>query len=140
MTGEVTIDSIDVWTTFGAFLLKGSYDALLKPAKRKDSLKSNWPEQNGIDIDLSDPHYEAKEAELLFMISASGESEWWTRYDAFFALIMSAGERSIYVKELSRTFHGYYLETPSYEQLTTVKIMNTVVAKCSIKFMLNSFE
>jgi len=140
MTGEVTIDTIDIWATYGAFLLKGSYDSLMRPAKRKESLKNNWPDQNGIDIDLEDPHYEAREADLVFMISAPGEAEWWTRYNAFFTLFMSAGSRALFVKELSKTFHGYYQDTPTYEQLTTIKSRNVVAAKCSIKFIINSDE
>src|ERR1035437_8452547 len=134
MTGEVIIDTIDIWTTYGAFMLKGSYDSFMKPAKRKVSLSNNWPEQNGLDIDLTDPKYEAKEVEPSFILSASSETEWWTRYNAFFALLKLAGERSFYVRELNKTFLIYYIETPTYVQLTKIKSVNQVVAQFTIKF------
>ena len=134
MTGEVTIDTIDIWTTFGAFLLTGSYDGLMRPSKRKASLSNNWPEQNGLEIDLTTPSFESKEADLIFILSASSEAQWWTRYNAFFTLLKLAGERSLYVKELDKTFLVYYIETPSYEQLTTIKSVSKVVARFTVKF------
>lgn len=133
MTGEVTIDTIDIWTTYGAFLLKGSYDGLMKPAKRKASLTNNWADQNGLDIDLSAPKYEAKEADLNFIISAANETEWWTRYNAFFTLLKGAGERSLFVHELEKTFLVYYIDTVSYSQLTKIKSVNQVAAQFTIK-------
>jgi len=134
MTGEVTIDTIDIWTTYGAFLLKGSYDALMKLPKRKESLNNNWPDQNGLDIDLTDPHYEVLEADLSFIVSASSEAQWWTRYNALRTLLLSSGLRTIYVRELSKTFHAFYKDTVTYEQLTTIKRVNKVVARCVLKF------
>jgi len=134
MTSEVTIDTIDAWTIYGVFLLQGSYDSLMRPAKRKTSLSNNWPEQNGLEIDLTVPKYESKEAELSFILSASSETEWWTRYNAFFTLLKSPGERSLFVKELNKTFLVYYIETSSYEQLTTIKSVSKVVARFTVKF------
>ena len=134
MTGAVTIDTIDIWTTYGAFLLQGSYDGLMRPPKRKASLSNNWPEQNGLEIDLAAPKYESKEADLSFILSASGEAEWWTRYDAFFTLLKLPGERSLFVKELDKTFLVYYIEVASYEQLTTIKSVSKVVARFTVKF------
>jgi len=133
MTGEVTIDSVDIWTTYGAFLLKGSYDSLMRPPKRKVSLSNNWPEQNGLEIDLTLPRYESKEVELSFILSAGNEAQWWTRYNAFFAALMATGERSLFVHELEKTFLVYYIETTSYEQLTTIKAVSKVVARFTVK-------
>lgn len=134
MTGEVTIDTIDIWTTYGTFLLHGSYDGLMRPPKRKVSLSNNWPEQNGIEIDLTVPKYESKEAELSFILSASSEAEWWTRYNAFFTLLKLSGERSLFVKELNKTFLVYYIEVTSYEQITTIKSVSKVVSRFTVKF------
>ena len=134
MTGDVTIDTIDIWTTYGAFLLKGSYDSLMRPAKRKASLSNNWPEENGLEIDLTVPKFEAKDADLSFILSASNETEWWTRYNAFFALLKTAGERSLYVAELNKTVMIYYQEVTSYEQLTVIKNVSKVAARFTIRF------
>ena len=133
MTGQVIIDTVDIWTSYGAFLLNGSYDGLLMPAKRKASINNNWTDQNGLDIDLDSPKYESKEAELSFILSASNETEWWNRYNAFFTLLKSAGERSLFVKELNKTFLVYYIETTTYEQLTTIKAVSKVVSRFTIK-------
>jgi hypothetical protein len=134
MTGEVTIDTIDIWTTYGAFLLPGSYNGLLQPSKRKASLSNNWPEENGLEIDLATAKYEAKEVDLSFILSASNETEWWTRYNAFFTLLKASGERSLYVTELNQTFLVYYIEVSNYEQLTRIKVVNKVVARFTVKF------
>lgn len=134
MTGEVTIDTIDIWTQYGAFIVKGGFDDLLKPARRKASLTNNWPEQNGVEIDLTAPRYEAKDADVTFIISASSESAWWARYNAFVSQLQQAGERSLYIKELSKTFAVYYKEAVDYSQLTRIKGTSKVAAKVTIKF------
>jgi hypothetical protein len=134
MTGEVTIDTIDIWTQFGAFLLKGSYNGLMQPPRRKVSLSNNWPEQNGLEIDLAAPKYEAKEADLSFILSAYSEAEWWTRYNAFFTLLKLGGERSLFVAALNKTFAVHYKEVSSYEQLTKVTGTNQVIARYTVKF------
>jgi hypothetical protein len=138
MTGELTIDTIDIWTTYGAFLLKGGYNELMRPSKRKASLSNSWPEQDGIEVDLSAPKFEDKDVDLSFILSASSEAEWWTRYNAFFALLKGAGTRSMYVKELNKTILLYYKEAPSYEQLTKIKGTSTVAARFTIKFCVPS--
>jgi len=107
---------------------------LMRPPKRKASLSNNWPEQNGLEIDLTVPKYESKEAELSFILSASSETEWWTRYNAFFTLLKSPGERSVFVRELNKTFLVYYIEVTSYEQLTTIKLVSKVVSRFTVKF------
>ena len=134
MAGDVTIDTIDIWTTYGAFLLKGSYDSLMRPAKRKASLSNNWSEENGLEIDLTAPKFEAKDADLSFILSASTETEWWTRYNAFFALLKTAGERSLFVTELNKTFLIYYQEVTSYEQLTVIRNVSKVASRFTIRF------
>jgi len=134
MTGEVKIDTIDIWTTYGAFMLKESYNELLQPPKRKASLNNNWPEQNGLEIDLAAPKFEAKDADISFILSASNETEWWVRHNAFFTLLKAAGERTLYVKELEKTLSVYYKEVSAYDQITKVKGVNKVVARFTVKF------
>ena len=134
MTGEVTIDTIDIWTAHGAILLRGSYNDLLKPARRKASLSNNWPEQNGLEIDLAEPKYEAKDVDLTFMITASDESIWWTRYNAFFTLLKGSGQRSLYIRELGTTFLVYYKEVTTCEQLTTFKSTSLVASRYTVRF------
>jgi hypothetical protein len=134
MTGEVFIDNNDIWTAYGMILLAGSYNDLLKPSKRKASLSNNWQDENGLEIDLTDPKYEAKTVGLSFILSADSEAEWWNRYNVFFALIKGSGEHSLYIKELSQIYQVYYIEVTSFEQITRIKTVNKVVAKFTISF------
>ena len=134
MAGEITIDTLDIWTNFGAFILAESYNGLMQPAKRKASLSNNWPEESGLEIDLSVPKYEAKDVDVVFILSAASESSWWTRYTAFFALLKSAGERSLYLKELNKTFMVYYKEVTGWEQLTKIKNVPKVAGRFTVKF------
>ena len=54
MKGICFIDGDNTYTTLGICIIKGSYDNLVAfpPAKESDD-KNDWPEEDGIEIDLS---------------------------------------------------------------------------------------
>lgn len=133
MIATVFVDGNDLYAQFGIVLLRGSYDSLLRPPKRKVSLTNNWQDQNGLDIDLTVPFWEEKEVELKFLMTATCETMWWAQYNAFFALIQAPLRHVLRIEELNMSFSFYYKEVTNYTQLTAIKDRTLVAAQFTVK-------
>ncbi|MCE5320096.1 MAG: hypothetical protein LLF93_03225 [Bacteroidales bacterium] len=66
MTGQLKIDGADAYSTYGVFLTGDSYAQALTWASLKELLISDWPDQNGIDVDLSAPVLDTRNLTLSF--------------------------------------------------------------------------
>lgn len=90
LSGQVKVNGIDLWDVYGVFLReerKGGHDnlnALLAPSKTKSHVAVNIREQDGEDMgDTLDVKSEGRDVTLHFAISASGASEFVSRYRDF---------------------------------------------------------
>jgi hypothetical protein len=72
MIANLYIDGHDVYTEFGIFLTEGSYKGLMSFPSLKEPDKNDWAEQDGIDVDLSEPRIDTKEFQLLFGCLSTG--------------------------------------------------------------------
>lgn len=62
------MDGIDVYDRYGIFITEGSYLGLLSYAPLKSPETVNdWAEEDGLEIDLSDPHLDTKEVDISFV-------------------------------------------------------------------------
>ncbi len=66
MTGDLYIDSVDVYTRFGVFLTEGSYKSIVQWAALKKPEYNDWQEEDGIEVDLSDPVLDARNVTINF--------------------------------------------------------------------------
>lgn len=66
MTGLLKIDGADAYTTYGVFPTGDSYAQVLEWPSLKELLISDWPDQNGIDVDLSAPVLDSRSLTLSF--------------------------------------------------------------------------
>jgi hypothetical protein len=133
MAANVLIDQHDIYAEYGVILLRGSYDGLLQPPKRKTSLSNNWQDEDGLDIDLTEPHWEEKDVDLKFLLVAPDETTWWANYTNFFALVQQFGRRVLQVSELKMSFDFYYKEVDNYTQLTTITNTKLIAAQFTLK-------
>lgn len=60
MIGQTIIDSIDIFTNFGVGIVDTGYNGLVQFQSLKEPGINNWPETNGIEVDLSDPKLQNK--------------------------------------------------------------------------------
>lgn len=67
MTNNVYIDGEDARNRFGVWITKGGYDGLLAFPALKEPEENDWPEEDGVEADLSDPKLEAKELSISFL-------------------------------------------------------------------------
>ena len=66
MKGAFYIDGEDMYLRFGAVLISGGYDDILTFPSLKEPEKNDWPEEDGVEVDLSDPKLDSKEITLEF--------------------------------------------------------------------------
>ena len=101
MNGKWVIDDTDLYAELGVLLLKGSYDEILSPPTPKKRTEYDYPDKNGLDVDkTSTVVYEAKRFKISIAITASTSAEFWSRYNAFLALINKSGEFALYIADL----------------------------------------
>lgn len=78
MKGELFIDGVDVYTTYGVSLANVAYEDVVCLPHLKPVPYNDWHEKNGIEPDLSAPVIAAKNITLKFNVSSSSKG-----YNAF---------------------------------------------------------
>lgn len=69
MRNNCYIDGVSTWDRFGVWVTKGGYSDLLTFPALVDPDKNDWPEEDGIEVDLSDPRLQPKEITISFLAS-----------------------------------------------------------------------
>ena len=66
MVGKLYIDDNDAFTAYGIFVQNGGYSGVVQWPSLKAVDTNDWPEEDGIDPDLSDPRLDSKEFSISF--------------------------------------------------------------------------
>lgn len=66
MIGAFYIDDIDIYAGYGVAITEEGYDDLLAFPALKDPDYNDWPEEDGVEVDLENPRLEAKEVTVHF--------------------------------------------------------------------------
>lgn len=125
------IDGIDLYAAYGLSVSSGS-DGFMKFPKRKDSIKKDWSDEDGLDIDLSRPKFEQKVVQLKCFILADDEQDFWSKYDSFRTKISEPGLRRLTIAQLSRDFYVYYTETGEFSRFTRIKDVDKIACSFTI--------
>lgn len=93
------IDGLGLKATFGAFIPRGGYnDLLVFPAMKKPAT-NDWPEEDGVEVDLTDPVLEAKEVSITFLASDPSKD-----VREFLAAVSEPGYHTIGITSLGRSW------------------------------------
>jgi hypothetical protein len=115
MIGKLYIDNKDAYTSYGIFVTSGGYNELLAFHSLKNIESNDWPEEDGIEADLSQPALDTKE----FRISFASHGKNSVR--AFFTLLSDKSYHSFDFRAIGRK---YKLRLVSQSNLTVLKEMN----------------
>lgn len=66
MNGKLYIDGLDAFTAYGVFVQNGGYANLVQWPALKSVDTNDWPEDDGVDADLSDPKLASNEFQMSF--------------------------------------------------------------------------
>lgn len=108
MTGELYIDNIDVYTQFGVWITEGGYDGLLSFPALQDPDKNIWPEEDGIEVDLSTPTLSGKEVSITFVASNPGID-----VSEFITSVSQPGYRVVRIPSLNKEWKLRLLSQPN---------------------------
>ena len=117
LSGYWFLDGIDVWKNFAIAIEKGTSDTLRYPAF-KPPISHDWPDQNGIDVDLTKKFFKEREVTLQCRLVAYTESEFWLKHNAFIQLWAKPGLRRLSIKSHGgRSYYVYYQDCSNYKQI-----------------------
>jgi hypothetical protein len=137
MEGKWLINGIDIWLTYGAYIFKGNYNDLLAPPMPRKRLEHEYTDADGVSVDTTTPlTYEARRFNIKVGLKATSAADFWTKYNAFFALISQAGSFSLYIADLDKTYTLLYEGVAKAEKLTPIaNAAGQVVATFEVKLL-----
>lgn len=101
--GGCIIDGTDI-DTLGMFIERdGSNDLLMFPVRRNPDV-NDWNEEDGIEMDIAAPTFDAKKVTINYVMIADNYNLFKQRLRAFEQLHYQPGNRAIYIREFATTF------------------------------------
>lgn len=118
-TGELFINGVDAFATWGIFFESSSLSALLTPAPLKEYVENNSAGYSGVRaVTATDarPKIDKRGFSLTFCLSATGMADFLTKYAAFCAQ-MYAGYFTLSVRYLpNMTFNLRYVSCSQFTE------------------------
>jgi len=137
MAGTITLDGLNMKTTYGVIALRGSYNDLVRMPDLKEPSSYSWPTENFDDADLTNRKIASRDISLTFLLSKiswDDSTDVLSLRDALFNALKADGERVLYVGHLDRSFHMYYKGCESVQYISS----GAKRIKMVLKFRLNS--
>lgn len=97
MRGKYFVDNIDIYTQFGVVIKTGGYNDLLTFPALKEPAKNDWPEEDGIEVDLESPILQPKTVSIPFMTTSQTKAA-----NDFISFISKPGYRTLRIADLNR--------------------------------------
>ena len=136
MTNLWKINGVDIYSTYGAAILRGSYVDLLTPPTPKKRLEHDYIDQNGVAVDTTSTlTYEAKRFNIKIALKASSATEFWSRYNALFAVLAVPGTFTLWIADLNKTYTLLYEGCSKVEKLTRITGSTFVYATFELKLL-----
>lgn len=109
---KVFINGVDI-STFGAMLIKGSYEALLTPPPVKSHITNSSRLEHGERFIPTTPLYDKREVTLQFFVEGATKDEYLTNYKRFMAAITNQ-QITLGVVSLNTNYKLVYSSCGSY--------------------------
>lgn len=111
--GSCIIDTVDL-SAYGIFIERGGSDDFISFPDRRTPDQNDWPDEDGLDVDLTDCYFDAKRVRVNYVIIAETETVFKSHLNSFETLHFATGLRSVFVKEFNRTFSLRFVGFPNY--------------------------
>jgi len=136
MIGKWYLNGSDLYTVYGAAIMKGSYNDLLLPPMPRKRLEYEYTDYDGVLVDMTSPlTFSAKRFKMSFALKASSDTQFWTRYNALFAALAVPGSVTLQITDLNKTFTLIYEGTSKVDKLTKIAGATIVFAVFEIDFL-----
>lgn len=108
LNGLYIIDGVDIWQTYGAVILKGSYNSLLSYPARKTPDYDDWFEQDYIDVDFSKPFFDYTNVTIKIGIYGSDKDDLLDKLESFKIFLNKSGERIFNLSGINKDINLRY--------------------------------
>lgn len=106
--GQLKINGVDAFTTYGMSISDGGVSALLTPAANKGYITNKSRLEHGTRYINNNPKVEERSVSVPFHITAKTKEQFFTRYDAL-CTVFAAGNLTIWTSFApSKYFHMVY--------------------------------
>lgn len=122
---DFAINNTDT-TTIGLSFQDAVYAELLKPAKAKDTLFNNWPDEHGTERDLESRVYESRTLSLPAILQGSSVADFTAKLAAFNALMLD-DYFNLKAYSINRQFTLCYSEVTNFVSYDTFCTFNLIV-------------
>lgn len=143
LSGLVLINSMDIWTEYGVFLVEDSQGgmdnltAILTPSKAKSDTAVNIREEDGEKYSaVLNPKNEARDVTLHFALYDRTQAGWLKKYFAFINFLKKGkdGWLDINFPQLDLTLHVKYADSTKFKPLTYLWKEGVHASKFKVKF------
>ena len=107
MNNNLYIDDLNVRSRFGCWVTRGGYNGLLAFPSMKEPEHNDWPEEDGIEVDLSDPKLQPREVSVSFLSDSN------TQASDLIAYLSQTGLHTFRVPSLGREWRLRLADHPS---------------------------
>lgn len=108
-TGKILFDDVDIYTTYGVFAIRGSFNDLVRLPDMKEPSKYSWDTEHGDDVYLDDRKIQARDVSITFLLSGATKEEMWDNRQTFFEALSADGWHTLDINTLGRRFTVYYV-------------------------------
>jgi len=109
-----TLDGSDLEAVFGLKVLVRP-DSFLQLPTLKATVEHDWPEEMGIDKDLTDPKYEGREFTLGCGLKGSNIADFKNKINGLFTQLRIEGIHTLYLEWLDLDFSIYYKSMANFK-------------------------
>jgi hypothetical protein len=136
MTGSCIIDGVDI-ATLGMFIERGGSDDFLSFPNRREPDNVDWPDEDGLDVDLTDCYFDAKTVKVNYVIIADDETTFKNNLNSFEMMHFAQGCRQIYVKEFNKTFSLRFVGFSDYKHSGGLLKQAKKVGKITVEYSMD---
>jgi hypothetical protein len=114
MHGHCYIDGTDIYDAYGASILRGGYNDLLTFPAFKELPSNDWAEEDGIDVDLSEPAFESREISIPFIASKAADLIYFLSAPGYHLLHIPPLERIYTVRLIGQSEHEAFARVTAF--------------------------
>lgn len=132
ITGRLYIDGYDAYTQYGVYVVNGGWNDLVAFPPLKTVPSNDWQEEDGIEVDLSNPVLNTIEIQL--KVALSGQ------YSYFADLIQHLSDGAYHTFECAYIGRTYRLRLVSQLNMSIVQTLETATLKLANDFPLDGYK
>ena len=123
INGNFFLNYQNAYDYFGVLVAQGGYKGFFSPPALKDIESNDWPEEDGIEVDLSSPAFESRTFQVDFLCVDS------SKIDAFLADLMGAGYQVFDLSEFGISFNLRYVGQKKTKRINRGEVFSLTFAE-----------